>query len=167
FRRHVGAVLLRHHRRPGGEPERLEVVPHLSLVFPERAGRDVRRSERDPFGRGVLLEPFQGRVDARDVILERVLVETEVVEVEQAYGEPAEAEDGRREEIEVLGVDAERVIGLGRHGTERDVPASPYEEGAVGSPLRLLWMRIPRTLPATESPQITGGDRLNSLEGGY
>src|SRR5207245_4040056 len=128
---------------------------------------DVRRSERDPFGRGVLLEPFQGRVDARDVILERVLVETEVVEVEQACGVPAEAEDGPREEIEVLGVDAERVIGLGRHGTERDVPASPYEEGAVGSPLRLLWMRIPRTLPATESPQITGGDRLNSLEGGY
>src|SRR3989442_955476 len=148
LRRHVWEILLRHHRCPRGEAQRLQVVPHLALVFPEGAGRDVRRPERDAFGRGVLLEPLQRRVDARDVVLQVVLVESEVVVVEQAFGVAAEADHGPREEIEVLGVDAEGVVGLDWHGIGRDVPASPYEGAAVDSPIRLLLLGI-RSWPAS------------------
>ena len=67
-----------------------------------------------------------------------------VVVVEQAFGVAAEAEHGPREEIEVLGVDAEGIVGLDWQGTGRDVAASPYEGAAVDSPIRLLLLGTPR-----------------------
>ena len=94
--RHLSTVLLRHHRRACGEAERLQVVPYLALVFPERPRGDVRRPEGDPVGAREFLELLQVRVDVRDVVSQRGFVEPEVVEIEQALGVPAEAQHGAR-----------------------------------------------------------------------
>jgi hypothetical protein len=54
-------------------------------------------------------------VDARDVVLQGVLVEPKIVEVEKALRVPAEAEHGPRQEIEVFPIDAERIHWLKSH----------------------------------------------------
>ena len=113
--RHLRTVLLRHHRRARGEAERLQVVPHLALVLPERPRGDVRRPEGDAVGAREFLELLEARVDVRDVVPERGLVEPEVVEIEQAFGVSAEAQHGAREQIEVLSVDAERARWMESH----------------------------------------------------
>ena len=115
LRRHVRAVLLRHHRRPRRETQRLQVVPHLTLVFPERAGGDVRRPQGYAVRSREVPELLQAHVDVRDVVPQSGLVEPEVVEVEKALRVPAEAEHGPRQEIEVFPIDAERVHWLKRH----------------------------------------------------
>src|SRR5438128_722902 len=83
------------------------------------------------------------------------------------WGVAAEAQHGPREVIQVLGVDPKGMVGLDWQETGGDVPASPYEGAAVDSPIRLLLLGTPPRPALLESRQITGGDRLNSLEGGY
>src|SRR5205807_711668 len=82
--------------------QRLQVVPHLTLVFPEGAGRDVRRPQGYPVRSREVPESLQARMDVRDVVPQSGLVEPEVVEVEEALRIPAEAEHGPRQEIEVF-----------------------------------------------------------------
>src|SRR6266550_4172523 len=106
LRRHVRAVLLRHHRRPSRETQRLQVVPHLALVFPESAGGDVRRPQRYTVRGREVPESLQARVDVRDMVPQSGLIEPEIVEVEEALRIPAEAEHGPRQEIEVFPIDA-------------------------------------------------------------
>src|SRR5438132_1610918 len=79
LRRHVRAVLLRHHRRPRRETQRLQVIPHLTLVLPEGAGRDVRRPQGYALRSREVPELLQAHVDVRDVVPQRGLVEPEVV----------------------------------------------------------------------------------------
>ena len=51
----------------------------------------------------------------RDMVPEKRLVKTEVVEVEQAFRVASEAQDGAREEVEILAVDADGGYWLERH----------------------------------------------------
>src|SRR5207247_9249992 len=84
-------------------------IPHLTLVLPEGAGRDVRRPQGYALRSREVPELLQAHRDVRDVVPQSGLVEPEVVEVEEALRVPTEAEHGPRQEIEVFPIDAETV----------------------------------------------------------
>src|SRR5947207_1649859 len=78
-------------RRPRGETQRLQVIPHVSLVLPDGAGRDVRRQQAYALRSREVPELLQAHMDVRDVVPQGGLVQPEVVEVEEAVRVTAEA----------------------------------------------------------------------------